>query len=219
MWYQGQKRGKADFSPEDLESCMKNHSPGSPDLSILSFESAFHGRMFGSLSTTRSKAIHKVDIPAFDWPTAPFPQLKYPLADHATENAAEETRCLEALESTLRERDRQGRDVAAIVIEPIQSEGGDRHASPAFFQGVREITRRMGKLMIVDEVQTGVGATGRFWAHEWWGNPGDGAGSTGNKGKGPDMVTFSKKFQAAGFYYSEALFPSKPYRNFNTWMG
>ncbi len=49
-----------EFSPEEMASCMKNQAPGSPALSVLSFTSAFHGRLFGSLSATRSKAIHKV---------------------------------------------------------------------------------------------------------------------------------------------------------------
>ena len=64
-------------------------------MSVLSFDGAFHGRTIGVLSTTHSKPIHKLDIPAFDWPIAPFPQLKYPLEDHVTENKAEEQRCLE----------------------------------------------------------------------------------------------------------------------------
>lgn len=58
------------FTPEELSSCMLNQSPGSPQMSILSFTSAFHGRLFGSLSATRSKAIHKVGIPAFDCESA-----------------------------------------------------------------------------------------------------------------------------------------------------
>ena len=58
--------------------------------------------------------------------------------------------------------------VAAVIVEPIQSEGGDNHASPAFFRGIREITRKHNVLLIVDEVQTGVGATGKFWAHDHW---------------------------------------------------
>lgn len=49
----------------------------------------------GALSATHSKALHKVDIPAFEWPVAPFPQLKYPLEDHIEENRAEEAHCLE----------------------------------------------------------------------------------------------------------------------------
>lgn len=93
-----------DHVPPRSDSCMLNQSPGSPELAILSFKSSFHGRLFGSLSATRSKAIHKVDIPAFDWPAAPFPELKYPLEEHAKENEAEEARCLEAYEKILIER-------------------------------------------------------------------------------------------------------------------
>jgi 4-aminobutyrate aminotransferase/(S)-3-amino-2-methylpropionate transaminase len=95
------------------------------------------------------------------------------------------------------------------MVEPIQSEGGDNHASPAFFQGLRDITKRNKVLFIVDEVQTGVGATGKFWAHDHW-----------NLSTPPDMVTFSKKAQTAGYYFGNpALRPNKPYRQFNTWMG
>ena len=56
--------------------------------------------------------------------------------------------------------------VAAVLVEPIQSEGGDNHASAEFFQGLRDITLKHGSLLIMDEVQTGVGATGVMWAHE-----------------------------------------------------
>ena len=162
--------------------------------------------MFGSLSTTHSKAIHKIDVPAFKWPQAPFPALKYPLEDNAAYNGKEEARCLDALEEIIQS---SPMPIAAAVVEPIQSEGGDNHASPQFFQGVREITARHGVLMIVDEVQTGVGSTGTFWCHEKW-----------NLANPPDMVTFSKKFQAAGWYFANPeLVPNMPYRQFNTWMG
>ncbi|OAA64921.1 4-aminobutyrate aminotransferase [Cordyceps fumosorosea ARSEF 2679] len=206
IWRRTQERGGADFTAEELASVMKNEAPGAPRYSILSFEGGFHGRLFGSLSTTRSKAIHKLDIPAFDWPAAPFPRLKYPLEEHAAENAAEEARCLAETERLL---DTWPQPVAALIVEPIQSEGGDNHASPSFFQALRKATAARGVLMIVDEVQTGVGATGRFWAHEHWDLP-----------TPPDMVTFSKKAQAAGFYYKDAaLRPDRPYRQYNTWMG
>jgi 4-aminobutyrate aminotransferase / (S)-3-amino-2-methylpropionate transaminase len=208
MWRRQTERGGAhvEFSPEDMESSMKNQVPGSPQLSIMSFTSGFHGRLFGSLSTTRSKPIHKLDIPAFDWPQAPFPALKYPLEDHVQENAEEEKRCLEQAERIIKE---YHNPVAAVVVEPVQSEGGDNHASPAFFRGLREITRRNNVLLIVDEVQTGVGATGKFWAHDHW-----------DMADPPDMVTFSKKAQTAGYYFGNpALRPNKPYRQFNTWMG
>ncbi|KAJ1655848.1 4-aminobutyrate transaminase [Dispira simplex] len=209
MYHQGKTRGK-NFTlanSKEESSCMLNLPPGSPDLSILSFKKGFHGRMFGSLSTTRSKAIHKLDIPAFPWPMAPFPQLKYPLDEHAEANATEEQRCLIEVENIL---ESCPVPVVAVVIEPIQSEGGDNYASPAFFRALRELTRRLDVLLIVDEVQTGVGATGTFWAHEKWGLDPD---------NGPDVVTFSKKFQAAGFYHTSKLRPTQPYRNFNTWLG
>lgn len=208
MWKRQQQRGgrNVDFSEEDLHSTMLNQAPGSPHLSIMSFELGFHGRLFASLSTTRSKAIHKVDIPAFDWPKCPFPELKYPLDEHAIYNQQEEQRCLKEAEAII-----QGfpHTVAAVIVEPVQSEGGDRHASVEFFQGLRDITRRNDVIFIVDEVQTGLGATGKYWAHEHW-----------NLTHPPDIVTFSKKSQAAGFYFGNPdLRPTKPFRLSNTWTG
>ncbi|KAI1928286.1 4-aminobutyrate transaminase [Ophidiomyces ophidiicola] len=208
MYHAQKRRGgpEKEFTEEEISTSMSNQSPGSPKYSIMSFESAFHGRLFGSLSTTRSKPIHKLDIPAFDWPKAPFPALKYPLEEFAAENAAEEKRCLQEAERIIKEFHNP---VAAVVVEPVQSEGGDNHASPSFFQGLREITKRHDVLLIVDEVQTGLGATGKFWAHDHW-----------NLQNPPDIVTFSKKAQAAGYFYGNpALRPNKPYRQFNTWMG
>ncbi|KAI4948375.1 hypothetical protein J4E91_005797 [Alternaria rosae] len=208
MWKRQQQRGgiDADFSAEDISSSMNNKAPGAPDMSILSFKTGFHGRLFGSLSTTRSKPIHKLDIPAFDWPQAPFPVLKYSLHEHEAENAAEEQRCLDETENILLN---YHSPPAAVVIEPIQSEGGDNHATPFFFRGLRDLTKKHNVLLIVDEVQTGVGATGKFWAHEHWG-----------LSSPPDMVTFSKKAQTAGYYFgNNDLRPNKPYRQFNTWMG
>lgn len=208
MWKRQQQRGGRDVDPtaEEMSSAMDNAKPGAPDMSILSFKTGFHGRLFGSLSTTRSKPIHKLDIPAFDWPQAPFPMLRYPLHEHEAENAAEEQRCLDETERLITEFHNPP---AAVVVEPVQSEGGDNHASPAFFQGLRTLTKKYDILLIVDEVQTGVGATGRFWAHDHW-----------NLDSPPDMVTFSKKAQAAGYYFgNEELRPNRPYRQFNTWMG
>ncbi|KAI8634846.1 aminotransferase class-III-domain-containing protein [Xylariaceae sp. FL1651] len=208
MWRRQHERGgpAIEFTEAEMESAMNNQSPGASQLSILSFKTAFHGRLFGSLSTTRSKPIHKLDIPAFDWPQATFPQLKYPLEEHAEENAKAEADSLAEVEDLIKN---YHLPPCAVVVEPIQSEGGDNHASPAFFRGLREITKKYNVLFIVDEVQTGVGATGKFWAHEHWDLPNP-----------PDMVTFSKKAQTAGYYFGDpSLRPNKPYRQFNTWMG
>jgi 4-aminobutyrate aminotransferase/(S)-3-amino-2-methylpropionate transaminase len=208
MWKAQQRRGGADveFTKEELDASMNNALPGTSPYSILSFKSAFHGRLFGTLSTTRSKPIHKIDIPAFDWPQATFPKLKYPLEEHAAENTKAEEEALADVERLLTT---WHLPPAAVVVEPIQSEGGDNHASPAFFRGLREVTKKHNVLLIVDEVQTGVGATGKFWAHDHWDLPSP-----------PDMVTFSKKAQTAGYYFGNPeLRPNKPYRQFNTWMG
>ncbi|KAG8844240.1 4-aminobutyrate transaminase [Tulasnella sp. 330] len=211
MAYRQRQRGDRDAAipPEDMDSCMLNQSPGSPELAILSFKSGFHGRLFGSLSATRSKAIHKVDIPAFDWPAAPFPELKYPLEEHVKENEQEEVKCLEAYEKILVES-KISKPVAAVIVEPILSEGGDKHASPHFFRSIRAIAKKHGAFFIVDEVQTGAGATGTMWCHEKWELP---------VGQEPDFVTFSKKMQAAGVFHKAETRPNAPYRNYNTWMG
>ncbi|KAM0334177.1 hypothetical protein ACHAQA_001197 [Verticillium albo-atrum] len=208
MYRRQQERGGPDvpFTEEEISSSMNNASPGAANLSILSFKTGFHGRLFGSLSTTRSKPIHKLDIPAFDWPQATFPLLKYPLDKYAAENEAAEAASLAEVEHLIKTHPSPP---AAVIVEPIQSEGGDNHASPAFFRGLREVTLKHNVLLIVDEVQTGIGATGKLWAHEHWDLP-----------TPPDMVTFSKKAQAAGYYYANKdLRPNLPYRQFNTWMG
>jgi 4-aminobutyrate aminotransferase / (S)-3-amino-2-methylpropionate transaminase len=207
MRYQSKRRGENSFTEQELESTMSNRSPGSPNLSVLSFNKGFHGRSMGSLSATRSKPIHKIDIPAFDWPVAPFPKLKYPLDDdnNVVANRLEEHCCLRIVEEIIKTADIP---VAALIVEPVQAEGGDNRATPYFFQGLRSITQQYGLTLIVDEVQTGVGGTGKFWAHESW-----------DLLTPPDIVTFAKKMQVAGLYYKSSYVPSHPFRNFNTWMG
>nr|CCA18593.1 4aminobutyrate aminotransferase putative [Albugo laibachii Nc14]CCA20550.1 4aminobutyrate aminotransferase putative [Albugo laibachii Nc14] len=213
IWFQTKQRGGKAPSANDLESSIKNQAPGAPKLGILSFEGGFHGRLLGCLSTTHSNPIHKVDIPAFDWPVAPFPKLKYPLEEHEEYNTADEARCIEEVERILHKCNRQSsRDVeltiAGMIVEPIQAEGGDKHASRNFFQALRALSTKYGIAFIVDEVQTGGGATGKFWAHEDWQllDP-------------PDIVTFSKKLQTGGYYCKPEFRPKEGYRIFNTWMG
>ena len=74
---------------------------------------------------------------------------EYPLEENASENLREEDKCLEQFESILRT---WNNPIAAIIIEPIQGEGGDNQASPYFYQQLREITKKNDILMIVDEV-------------------------------------------------------------------
>jgi 4-aminobutyrate aminotransferase/(S)-3-amino-2-methylpropionate transaminase len=144
MMHKARKRrgGHDNWSPEELQSCMINEEPGSPDLKIMSFKKAFHGRTMGALSCTRTKEMHKLDIAAFDWPTTDFPTLTYPLNENVEANALEEQRCLDGLEKGLK----AGNGLcAAVIVEPIQAEGGDNHASADFFKGVQRICAENGE--------------------------------------------------------------------------
>ena len=90
--YAQRKRGGMDVMPsaEDLSTCMDNSLPGTPNYSILSFKSGFHGRLLGALSATRTNPTHKVGFPAFDWPAAEPPRYKYPLAENEAYNRSQD---------------------------------------------------------------------------------------------------------------------------------
>uniref|UniRef100_A0A8C5VV98 4-aminobutyrate aminotransferase, mitochondrial n=1 Tax=Microcebus murinus TaxID=30608 RepID=A0A8C5VV98_MICMU len=201
MWYRSKERGQRGFSKEELETCMINQA-SAPSICFFVLPDS------GCLATTHSKAIHKLDIPSFDWPIAPFPRLKYPLEEFVKENQQEEARCLEEVEDLIVKYRKKEKTVAGIIVEPIQSEGGDNHASDDFFRKLRDIARKHGCAFLVDEVQTGGGCTGKFWAHEHWGldDP-------------ADLMTFSKKMMTGGFFHKEEFRPNAPYRIFNTWLG
>merc|ERR1739848_919041 len=113
-------RGATDFTEEELSSCMSNQAPGcANNLSIMSFSGGFHGRTLGALTCTHSKTVHKIDVPAFDWPTAPFPRLRYPLHENAEWNTSEEQRCLAKVRDIFHERANEGRPVSGLIIEPV----------------------------------------------------------------------------------------------------
>eukprot|EP00929_Paragymnodinium_shiwhaense_P123350 TRINITY_DN970_c0_g1_i1.p1 TRINITY_DN970_c0_g1~~TRINITY_DN970_c0_g1_i1.p1 ORF type:complete len:560 (-),score=107.25 TRINITY_DN970_c0_g1_i1:310-1872(-) len=202
-------RGATDFSEDEINTVMTNQAPGcANDLSIMSFSGGFHGRTLGALSCTHSKMVHKIDVPAFDWPTAPFPCLKYPLEDNVEHNVAEEQRCLAEVRKIFQSRQAENRPVAGLIVEPVLSEGGDLHASALFFQALQQACKDFGAAFIVDEVQTGVCSSGHMWAHEAWG-----------LAESPDFVCFSKKALLGGYYYKDEFQPPQGYRIFNTWMG
>jgi 4-aminobutyrate aminotransferase/(S)-3-amino-2-methylpropionate transaminase len=185
--YAHDKRGGMDKMPEDmnhwLASCMNNEAPGTPNYAIMSVRGGFHGRLFGSLSASTSKAIMKMDTPAFDWPKMDAPHYKYPLEENADYNHQQDLASLKSMEDTLkRYEEEKGIEVAAIIIEPILAEGGDINVSNWFMNEIRKRTKAMGKYMIIDEVQTGVVTSGKFWAHENF-----------NLETPPDFMCFAKK--------------------------
>jgi 4-aminobutyrate aminotransferase/(S)-3-amino-2-methylpropionate transaminase len=143
------------------------------------------------LTCTHSKSIHKIDVPSFDWPVAKFPQYKYPLEDNVRENKEEEKKSLANVEELIEQWKKKGIPVAGIIVEPIQAEGGDNHGSPEYFQALQKLSKSKGVALIIDEVQTGGGPTGKMWCHEHFKLP-----------TAPDIVTFSKKMQTGGFYHA-----------------
>jgi len=201
-----QRKGRVEFTEEELSSVLKHQEPGSPKLSILSFKGAFHGRSLGLLSCSNSRPIQGVDIPTLPWPKADFPKYKYPLVEHARENAEEDARCLALVEELIESASREGQPVAGVISEPIQAEGGDNHASAEFFRGLAEICARRDISLMMDEVQTGGGATGKMWCHEHFGIQ-------------ADVVSFSKKMLSGGIYHNLEHRPPHPGRILNTWVG
>jgi L-lysine 6-transaminase len=152
---------------------------------VLHLEWAFHGRSGYTLSLTNTADPRKtMYFPKFDWPRIPSPAIHFPLDGAESHRLdAAEAEALERARELLEQR--QG-DVAAIIVEPIQCEGGDRHFRPSFLEGLRRLADRYEAMLVFDEVQTGVGATGRFWAFEHFDVV-------------PDLLCFAKKMQVGGF--------------------
>jgi len=201
-----QRGGRTAFNEEELSSTLKHQAPGSPSLSMLSFSNGFHGRTIGLLSCSNSRPIQGVDIPSLPWPKAAFPAYKYPLENYVAENKAEDERCLADMEEKIVQATKDGCPVAGVICEPIQAEGGDHHGSAEFFQGMERVCRKYNISLMMDEVQTGGGATGKMWAHEHFGIQ-------------PDVVSFSKKMLSGGIYHKLSHRPPHPGRILNTWVG
>jgi 4-aminobutyrate aminotransferase/(S)-3-amino-2-methylpropionate transaminase len=182
----GQSANPLELSDTQKAEIMDN---AGTDAVVVAFDGAFHGRGFGSMSATHSKVVHKADLPAFPWPAAPFPAQRWPLARFAEENARAEAAALAELGRLL---DRHPGRVAAVIVEPVQSEGGDRHADPSFFRGVQALAHAAGAALVLDEVQTGVGISGSLWTHEQFA-----------LARPPDLVAFGKKMQLGGFFATE----------------
>jgi len=208
FYHMEKERGGRAFNQQEIESCMINQEPGTPDLSVLSFHGGFHGRTAASLACTHSKYIHKIDVPLAQWQVSDFPRYKYPLDQFEAENKAEDERCLAMAEDVIHNSRKTGPTITGVIVEPIQAEGGDHHGSNRWFQGLQAICKKYDIIYLIDEVQTGGGPTGKIWCHEWF-----------DLAESPDIVTFSKKMLTGGLYHKAKLRPKQPYRIFNTWVG
>jgi L-lysine 6-transaminase len=163
----------------------KNRAAGRGDLGsqILHFREAFHGRSGYTMSLTNTDPVKTDLYPKFNWPRVINPKLEFPLTDEGIAHTLElERRAVSEIEAAFA---RFPHDIAAIIIEPIQGEGGDNHFRPEFFHALRRLADEHDAMLIFDEVQTGVGTTGRMWAHEHF-------------GVSPDILVFGKKAQVCG---------------------
>jgi L-lysine 6-transaminase len=151
---------------------------------VLHLREAFHGRSGYCLSLTNTADPRKYQyFPRFDWPRIPSPKLRFPVDAAEIERVRRaEGEALDMAKNAFAERKD---DIACILIEPIQAEGGDNHFRPEFLRALRDLAHENQSLLIFDEVQTGMGLTGRMWFHQ-------------HDDIRPDLLAFGKKTQVCG---------------------
>ncbi len=151
---------------------------------IIHFKQAFHGRTGYTLSLTNTSDPRKtMYFPKFDWPRIDIPKLSFPITDIVLQEVEKNERiAIDQIKTALANNKD---DVAALIIEPIQGEGGDNHFRDEFFVALRQLCDENEMLFILDEVQTGIGITGKWWAHQHFSVK-------------PDIISFGKKTQVCG---------------------
>ena len=163
----------------------KNLEAGRGELGskVIHFRKAFHGRTGYTLSLTNTADPRKyMYFPLFDWPRIDPPSIKFPLEENLDEVIEAEKTALEQIDEAISE---YGHDIACLVIEPIQGEGGDNHFRSEFMKQLRERADKHEFMLIFDEIQTGLGLTGEWWAWQ-------------SLGVEPDIFCFGKKTQVCG---------------------
>ncbi|MAE29261.1 MAG: L-lysine 6-transaminase [Planctomycetes bacterium] len=155
------------------------------DLVILHFRQAFHGRSGYTMSLTNTDPTKVALFPKFAWPRVSNPAIEFDL-DGGIANDVEAAEAQSVAEIEQAFVDYAGR-IAAIIIEPLQGEGGDNHFRTEFFARLRAFADEHEALLIFDEVQTGFFGSGKPWLWQ-------------HHGVRPDVVAFGKKSQVCGIY-------------------
>ena len=166
---------------------------GEKGSKVIHFTECFHGRTGYTMSLTDSPDPRKtLYFPQFDWPRIDNPKLHFPLTDESLEQVLKaEATAINQIKSAVAENPDE---IAALIIEPIQGEGGDNHFRGEFFQELRALADENEFMLIYDEVQTGVGVTGKMWAHQLF-----------NSSARPDIIAFGKKMQICGIFAGERI--------------
>jgi L-lysine 6-transaminase len=154
---------------------------------VLHFRDAFHGRSGYTLSVTNTDPLKIADFPKFDWPRISSPAIHFPMDEAGV--VAAEAQAEKEIEAAFAS-DPHG--IAAILIEPIQCEGGEHHFRAEFLHALRRYADEHEALLIFDEVQTGLGVTGKMWAYEHFGVT-------------PDIIAFGKKTQVCGIMSTDRI--------------
>ncbi len=164
---------------------------GEKGKQIIHFQEAFHGRSGYTLSLTNTFDPRKtMYFPKFKWPRILNPKLKFPITEENLKETIEKEKL--AIQQIHEAIEKNPDDIAALIIEPIQGEGGDNHFRGEFLRELRKICDEHDIMYIVDEVQTGVGLTGKMWAYQHF-------------DFNPDILCFGKKTQVCGIMVSSRV--------------
>jgi 4-aminobutyrate aminotransferase len=154
---------------EAVEAAIKLAKYHTKRDKLVAFHGAFHGRTIGALSLTASRAVQRK---GFGTLLSGVFHMPFPDTYRGTYGVRPETAsadCLSYLENELFRRRVDPEEVAGIFIEPIQGEGGYLPAPADFLQGLQRICRKYGIMLVMDEVQSGMGRTGKWWAGDYAG--------------------------------------------------
>jgi len=157
---------------------------------VIHFREAFHGRSGYTMSLTNTDPLKTDYYPKFQWPRIVNPKLTFPITEQVIRDVekAEREAVAQIKAALLENQD----DIACLIVEPIQGEGGDNHFRKEFLQQLRALADENEFLFIVDEIQTGMGITGRLWAYEHFDIR-------------PDILVFGKKAQICGIMVSDRI--------------
>jgi L-lysine 6-transaminase len=180
---------KAAFDWKVRKNLTRNIAP-EKGTKVLHFREAFHGRSGYTLSLTNTDEVKIKYFPKFDWPRIINPKIVFPITAPSHERTvAAERQAIAEIKSAIRDNPD---DIAALIIEPIQGEGGDNHFRKEFLVELRTLADENDFMLIFDEVQTGIGLTGRMWCFQAFDVV-------------PDMLVFGKKMQVCGFLCSDRI--------------
>ncbi|MDZ4712835.1 MAG: L-lysine 6-transaminase [bacterium] len=176
---------------------------------VIHFKQAFHGRSGYTMSLTNTDPNKVLYYPKFNWPRVDNPKVIFPLNEENLKKVIEaENNSIKQIKDAITQNKD---DIAAIILEPIQGEGGDNQFRKEFFQQLRQICDESEVMLILDEVQTGIALTGKWWAHQHFIQP--------------DLIAFGKKTQVCGTLSTARIDEvddnvfQKPSRINSTWGG